>query len=240
MDLTPRQIELIKVIVEEFTNTGKPVGSVALENKYRLGVSPATIRNDMADLVDKGYLAKPHLSAGRIPTSVAIKFYVSELLKERDMTVAEEVAVKERVWDHRNTREALLSEATKVLAERTGNLSVAIINSGHSYHAGYANLLNCSEFYDIDLFRQVLVLLDHHQRLQDIFDRAVGSEPIHLLVGDEFGETNFQPVSCLFANIQIGPERGSLAVLGPSRQHYAQNIPLLRYVANLINQFAQS
>lgn len=240
MDLTPRQIQLIKVIVEEFTTTGKPVGSQTLDKKYRLGVSPATIRNEMTELVHKGFLAKPHLSAGRLPTALAIKFYVNELLRERDLTVAEEVAVKERVWDSRSDLHQLLREATRILAERTGNLSVATTANGLIYHSGYANLLNSVEFYNIDLFREVLALLDQHQRLSGLFDRAVGNEPIHLLVGDEFGSTFFEPISCLFADIRVGSQRGSLAVLGPNRQHYDQNIPLLRYVANLINKLAEA
>ena len=64
MDLTDRQIHIIKTIVEEFTLTAEPVGSVTLENKYRLGVSPATLRNEMAVLENKGFLSQPHASSG--------------------------------------------------------------------------------------------------------------------------------------------------------------------------------
>jgi heat-inducible transcriptional repressor len=119
MDLTERQIQIIKTIVEEFTETAEAVGSVTLENKYRLGVSPATLRNEMAVLEEKGFLSQPHTSAGRVPTPMAIKFYVNELMKEKDLSVAEEVNVKSRVWDHRYNRDDLLREATKVLSERT-------------------------------------------------------------------------------------------------------------------------
>jgi len=93
MDLTERQIQIIKTIVDEFTQTAEPVGSVTLENKYRLGVSPATLRNEMVVLEEKGFLSQPHTSAGRIPTPMAIKFYVKELMKEKDLSVAEEVNV---------------------------------------------------------------------------------------------------------------------------------------------------
>lgn len=237
--LTDRQIKLIKVIVEEFTNTGEPVGSQTIDQKYRLGVSPATIRNEMAELTNLGFLSKPHSSAGRIPTSTAIKFYVSELLKERDLSVAEEVAIKERVWQVRSDLDALLEEATKVLAERTKALSIAATND-HVYHAGYSNLLNNREFYDIDLFREVLFLLDEQPRITAIFARAAGSDSIHLLLGDELGYTTMQPVSCLFADIQIGDQRGSLGILATNRQQYDQNIPLVRYIASLVNQIAQT
>lgn len=238
MDLTPRQIVIIKAIVEEFTNTGEPVGSQTLDEKYHLGVSSATIRNEMVELISKGYLNKPHTSAGRIPTAKAIKFYVQELLKERDLSVAEEVAVKERVWDHRFQSEDLLREATRVLAERTRSLSVAALQNGEVFHAGYANLLNSTEFYDMDLFRRILCMIDEQQQILEMFGRASGNAPIHLLIGPELGGIYFEPVSCVFADIQVGSQRGSLGIIGPHRQQYANNIPMVRYIANLINQFA--
>ncbi|NCP46936.1 hypothetical protein COT86_02220 [Candidatus Collierbacteria bacterium CG10_big_fil_rev_8_21_14_0_10_43_36] len=240
MDLTDRQIHIIKTIVEEFTLTAEPVGSVSLENKYRLGVSPATLRNEMAVLENKGFLSQPHASSGRVPTPTAIKFYVNELMKEKDLSVAEEVNVKSRVWDHRYNRDDLMREATKVLAERTKALCVAATDEGLTYHSGYANLFNSVEFENhLDITREIFYLLDQQQRLMDIFGRASGSSPIHILVGDEIGVTLLQPVSWVFADIHIGDRRGSLGIISSSRQEYDRNIPFVRYVANLVNQIAQ-
>ncbi len=98
-DLTTRQIDILKNIVREYIDTAEAVGSETLEKKYDLGVSPATIRNEMAEMIKLGYLSKPHSSAGRIPTSKAIKLYINELMKEREMSVADEVATKEKIWD---------------------------------------------------------------------------------------------------------------------------------------------
>lgn len=239
MDLTQRQIQIIKTIVEEFTETAEPVGSVALENKYRLGVSPATLRNEMAALEEKGFLTQPHTSAGRIPTPMAIKFYVNELMKEKELSVAEEVNVKSRVWDHRFNRDDLLREATKVLSERTKALCVATTEEGQMYHAGYANIFNDIEFQDLEIAREVFYLLDQQQRMLDIFNRAGNNSPIHILVGDEMGISLFRPVSCVFADINVGGRHGNLGIIGSSRQDYDKNIPLVRYVANLVNQIAQ-
>jgi len=239
MDLTNRQIAIIKAVVEEYTKTAEAVGSVTLEQKYRLGVSPATLRNEMAHLTDKGYLAKSHASAGRIPTPLAIKLYVNELMQEKNLSVAEEVAVREQVWDNRSEINTLLKEATKILSERTKSLSVAVLDQDHVYHYGYANLLDFQEFFNLDITRQVLIILDHHTRLSEIFDRGLGNEPIHLLIGDELGYDTLKPVSCLYADIQIGDKRGSLGIIGPYRQIYERNIPVLRYIANLVNQVAQ-
>ena len=240
MDLSARQTAIIKAIIEEYTATAEPVGSVTLENKYRLGVSPATLRNEMAALEDKGFLAQPHSSSGRIPTSTAIKFYVNDLMKERDLSVAEQVAVKENVWDYRGNPDDLLREAVRVLAERTKSLSFATLDRNHTYHSGYANLLLAREFFDIDLAREVFDMLDHSNRLTEIFARVLGTQPIHLLIGRDLGIDIFEPVGCLFADVQIGDRRGQMGIIGPSRQSYDHNLPLVRYVANLVNQIAET
>ncbi|NCN41337.1 hypothetical protein GW916_08820, partial [bacterium] len=123
--LSPRQIQIIKAVVEEYTSTGEPIGSDTLDKKFNLGVSPATIRNEMVRLEDLGYLKQPHTSAGRIPTPIALKLYVSELMHEEDLSVTEEVAVKERIWDHRKQLDTLLQESTRVLSDKTNNISFA-------------------------------------------------------------------------------------------------------------------
>src|SRR5690606_13680532 len=101
MQLSPRQIQILKIVVEEYIHTAQPVGSEMLDRKYNLGVSPATIRNEMVQLVAMGYLKQPHISAGRVPTPQGLKYYVTQLMKEEDLSVAEEVSVKERMWDAR-------------------------------------------------------------------------------------------------------------------------------------------
>ncbi len=75
-DLTQRQVDILKAIIKEHTETGGPVGSEVLEKKYKLGVSPATIRNEMVELAKKGYLKKTHFSSGRLPSAKGFRFYI--------------------------------------------------------------------------------------------------------------------------------------------------------------------
>src|SRR3989338_3026007 len=99
--LTARQIQILKHIIDEYIETAEPVGSEALEKKYNLGISPATVRNEMAGLIQKGFLKQPHTSSGRVPTPKAMKLYVDQLMEEKSMSIAEEVKAKEEVWDSR-------------------------------------------------------------------------------------------------------------------------------------------
>ncbi|MFH2019438.1 MAG: hypothetical protein ABII80_02395, partial [bacterium] len=135
--LSQRQIAIIKAIVEEYTSTGEAVGSDTLDKKFNLGVSPATIRNEMVRLEDLGYLKQPHTSAGRIPTPLALKLYVTELMQKQDLPVTEEVSVKDRIWDYRQKLERLLQESARVLSEKTGVIGIACTNDGEVYSSGY-------------------------------------------------------------------------------------------------------
>lgn len=236
MDLTDRQTQIIKCIVEEYSETADAVGSETLDKKYNLGISPATIRNEMAELTRKGFLGQPHTSSGRIPTPAAIKFYIAELLKEKDLSVSEEVSMKERVWDARDELDLLLREATKVLSERTGMLSIAATDDHRLYHAGYARILELPEFFNIDITRQVLYLLEEDNRLIGLFESAVGNDPIHILLGEELGAELFSPLGLVFADFHVGRHTGRVGVLGPCRLNYSQVIPMVRYVSKLVSE----
>lgn len=238
--LSQRQIAIIKAIVEEYTSTGEAVGSDTLDKKYNLGVSPATIRNEMVRLTDMGYLKQPHTSAGRIPTPMSLKLYVTELMSEEQLPVTEEVAVKERIWDNRERLDKLLQEATRLLSEKTGTIGVATTDDGAVYSSGYANILSLPEFYDIDVTRTVLSMVESHRALTTLFARITGPEPIHIVVGDDFGVEHLYPCGMAYVDFKAGNTTGHLGVIGPARLNYPLVMPLLRHVSGLIDEISAS
>jgi heat-inducible transcriptional repressor len=237
-DLTDRQVQILKAVVEEFSQTAEPVGSETLDRKYNLGVSPATIRNEMAYLVELGYLKQPHTSAGRIPSPQAIKLYITELMRERSLTVAEEVSAKEKIWDKRHDLDEVLRSATYELARRTGSVGIAVTDELKTYHAGYAHLLDLPEFFDIDVTRSVLTLLDEAPALLDVFRRSPGNREIHILVGDEIGQNYLEPVGIVFMDFQTSRCRGSIGVIGSTRLDYPYVVPLVRHFTHLIQELS--
>ena len=84
-----RRLAVLRAIVEDYVSTREPVGSKALVERHRLGVSPATVRNDMAALEEEGLIAQPHTSAGRIPTDKGYRFFVDRLTQLKPMSAAE-------------------------------------------------------------------------------------------------------------------------------------------------------
>lgn len=240
MDLTERQTKILKVIIEEYINSAEAVGSEQLEKKYSLGISPATIRNEMVTLTHKGFLKQPHTSAGRVPTSMALRFYVDNLMQEKKMSVADEVSAKEQVWDSRFDFDKFLRQATLALANRTKALSIAATDKGDVYYAGVANILDTPEFFDIDVTRTVLSLLDQEVRLHQLFfETSQGEEPVHIVFGADLGWPYFEPVGIAFARFSAGVHgQGTLGIIGPCRLNFAYVMPTLRYFSDLISQMA--
>jgi heat-inducible transcriptional repressor len=237
-DLTPRQIDILKRIIEEYTNTAQPVGSETLEKKYDLPFSPATIRNEMAEMARLGYLVQPHTSAGRIPTSKALKLYINELMKEKELTVAEEVEAKEKVWDAREDESRFLREITRALSQKTKFFSFSTTDRGDTYFSGYSYILDMPEFYDIDITKNFLTLVDECERyFEHILTRMEGDPAI--LLGEELEEKLLRPYSFIFTQFRTKKDRtGSVGIVGPLRIKYEMVIPTVRYFGDLIDEVA--
>lgn len=240
-NLSDRQLKILKFVVDEYIETAEPVGSLILDKKYNLGVSPATLRNEMAALTKNGYLKQPHTSAGRVPTPMALKYYVQNLMPNKDLSVTDEVSIKEHVWDYRTEFEKALREATKELAARTKSLAVSADNAGDTYYSGTANILDMPEFYDIDLTRSVLTILDHFDNLSRIFNRSMDEADIHILLGDDLGNQTLASCGLIFTRFGTGKKyQGAIGVLGPYRCNYSRVIPTVKYVGNVIDEIINS
>lgn len=237
--LTQRQIQILKNVVEEYISTAEPVGSDNLDRKYSLGVSPATIRNEMAALTNLGYLRQPHTSAGRTPSPKAMKFYVNQLMQEKQLSVSDEVAAKQRVGDVKNDFEHLMQEATRALAQYTKSLTVGVTEDGGIWHSGYAHILENPEFYNIDVTIQVLSLLEEERRMRDIFFAHEWSNPVEIIFGEDMNVANMEPVGIVACRFTTPQTSGTLAIIGPTRLNYPVVIPVVRYFSSLITQSAQ-
>jgi transcriptional regulator of heat shock response len=239
MNLTNRQTQILKSVIEEYISTAEAVPSEQIEKKYNLGVSPATIRNEMAFLTSEGLLRQPHTSAGRVPTSMALRYYVENLMQENQMSVAEEVSAKEKVWDSRFDFDRLMRHVSLALSQSTKNLSLAATDEGDIYFAGVSHILEMPEFFDIDVTRTVLSLLDQQNRLSELFfQKSYGEDPVHIVFGADLGWPYFEPVGVAFCHFNAGHSRkGSLAVVGPCRLDFPRVIPTLKYFSNLIDEF---
>jgi heat-inducible transcriptional repressor len=123
MTLEERKLEVLRAIVEDFISTNEPVGSKALSERHRLGVSPATIRNDMAVLEEEGYITQPHTSAGRVPTDKGYRLFVDRLASLKPLSPAERRAIQ-TFLEGAVDLDDVLHRTVRLLAQLTQHVAV--------------------------------------------------------------------------------------------------------------------
>lgn len=126
MELTDRQREVLRAIIQDYILSAEPVGSRSVARKYGFRMSPATIRNIMADLADLGYLVQPHTSAGRVPTDLGYRFYVDSLIERWSLTRAEENLIERRFHPVCGKGEDPMREVTKLLSGLSRSVGVVL------------------------------------------------------------------------------------------------------------------
>lgn len=119
MMLDDRKIKILAAVIHDYIATAEPIGSRTIARKYRIGISPATIRNEMADLEELGYLSQPHTSAGRVPSHKGYRFYVDFLMPVRKLSDNEQALIR-RIFNKRvKELEQLVKEAAMVISRLT-------------------------------------------------------------------------------------------------------------------------
>lgn len=127
--VTERQLEIVLAVVYEFIRTGEPAGSRTISKKYLKGNSPATIRNEMADLEEMGYLYQAHTSSGRLPTSKAYRLYVDSIMQRRRSVPLEAETWMQEIRNRREGIESLLTQVTQLLGKATNCIGVAALSA---------------------------------------------------------------------------------------------------------------
>ncbi|MFI5245400.1 MAG: heat-inducible transcriptional repressor HrcA [Gemmatimonadales bacterium] len=125
-ELTDRERQILEAVIRSYVETAEPAGSRTLSRRFGLGVSPATIRNTMSDLEEKGFLFHPHTSAGRIPTDKAYRVYVDELLQVRPLQTVERFQLAQEISAGGSAIESILRRAAQSLGVLTQELGVAL------------------------------------------------------------------------------------------------------------------
>lgn len=126
LELSARKLKILQAIINDYVQSAEPVGSRSLAKNYDLGVSPATIRNEMSDLEDMGYLTHPHTSAGRIPSDKAYRLYVNSLMEKEVLTAQEKRAIRNRMKVDMNEFDMTVKHAASLLSEITKLASFVI------------------------------------------------------------------------------------------------------------------
>ena len=178
MDLSERKLKILQAIIADFIRTAEPVGSRTLSKNYDLGISPATIRNEMSDLEELGYLTHPHTSSGRVPSEKAYRLYVNQMMNKHELTIEQKSSIAAQLNDNVTELENMVQRAAHVLSEITNLTAFAMTPRKDLDTHKYINLL------PVDDYTAVLMLVSESGKVSNKavrFDKAVSEETLRIL-----------------------------------------------------------
>ena len=234
---TDRRLEILRAIVDEYVETQEPVGSKAIAEKRALGISPATIRNEMAVLEEEGFIAQPHTSAGRIPTDRGYRLFVDKLSAVKPLSTAERRAI-ETFLEGAHDLDEVVKRSAKLLADITKQVAVVKYpkigdSSGREMMAisGTANLARSGE----DLGPALSPILEALEEQVVLLRLLSDAHPtVHVTIGSEQQDMNLQTTSLV--SVGYGSD-ASLGILGPTRMDYAGSMAAVSAVARYVGRF---
>lgn len=150
-ELDSRKSKILQTIIKTYLETGEPVGSRTISKYTDLNLSSATIRNEMADLEDLGYIIQPHTSAGRIPSDMGYRWYVDMLMEEKEQEVSE---MREQMLEKADKMDQLLKQAAKVLAVNT---NYATMISAPTYSRNKLKFIQLSQVDDSQIIAVIVM-----------------------------------------------------------------------------------
>lgn len=222
-----RQELLLKLIVESYIKTAEPVGSNFLVLKSGLDISAPTVRNEMRELEEEGFLTHPHTSAGRIPTELGYQFYVENLMEtvELKKRIREEI---EQVSKSASDQVARVKNVSRKASELMSNAVIVAFNRDNIYYTGISYLFSQPEFRDQSSLMTVSGIFDHcEERLDEMFE-TIGNE-IDILIGQK------NPFGRACGLVATKLNGGSLmALVGPMRMDYGHGVGMIRTIKELL------
>ncbi len=224
-----RQLEILRAIVEEYVATEEPVGSKVIAARHQLGVSPATIRNDMAILEDQGLISQPHTSAGRIPTNTGYRLFVDRIQEVKPLSAAERRAIESFLANSDDLTD-LLERTVRLLSQLTNQVALIRLPQDRVVVAGTAKLAK-SIHDEASALSPILESLEEQVVLMKLLSDTDGF--INVKIGDEQPEKGLSRTS----SVSMGYGQGAVGVLGPTRMDYAGSMAAVHAVARYIGRF---
>lgn len=242
-ELDERKRKILKAIIQTYLETGEPVGSRTISKYTDLNLSSATIRNEMSDLDELGYILQPHTSAGRIPSDMGYRLYVDELMKEKEQEVSE---IKEMMIEKTDRMEKVLKQVVKVLASNT---NYATMITGPAYHHNKVKFIQLSKVNEEQLLA-VIVTEGNLVKNQIIhLDGAIDDEQIlklNLLLNTQLNGLTVEEISLGMitklkeqAGVHSGVVSRVLDTIAESISSDAEEVPVYTSGANNIFKYPE-
>ncbi len=235
MEISERQKNILEKLIEEYVKTAKPVPSATLAKKYKLGVKPAMLRIEMEKLEKSGYLSQPFVSAGRVPTDKAYRFFVDNLLKKKKEGRGRQKQAKRipGMTAAKNDYPKTAQELAKAISELTSSLVLSYLPEEHLFFKeGWSQIIREPEFEDSRVFESFAKMIENWEKT--ILPEMDFSQELKIFIGEENPGQKGEGFSTIAGRLLLpNKEKGIMAIFGPKRMAYDQNISIF----DSINEF---
>ena len=231
-----RKKNILYLVVKNFIKNCNPISSEFLYENFELGCSSATIRNDMAELEEEGFLRHIHTSSGRVPTYKAYRYFVDFFLSRKELTPQEKDYI-DRVLLSEYDLDRLLDKASRIISDITREVGVVsfLEKGGRIYTHGVRYLASCPEFQDLETMNTFLEVIDDVDLLWGLLEKF-WEEERRVFIGQELGDSKLDNFSLVLQSYNVEDKsQGKLAVLGPLRMDYEKVISGLEFISDRLD-----
>lgn len=262
-ELNVRKDRIFDLIVRCYIETAEPVGSRVLSRRSDLGLSPASIRNVMADLEEQGFLRQPHTSAGRVPTDQGYRYWVDSLMGQEELSAEEKEMVLGEI-ERVRTVEALAERISRLISEMTQNAALVYMThlkrvtfmnhlleelvqaqriaefleeEAGLFIEGTSRICGQPEFQDLRKLRTLLEALDEKNQLLQMLLGELSATGVRVRIGRENENGSLEDVSLVVKDCYVGGVPvGGVAVVGPTRMDYPKVCAIVDFVADSVTE----
>ena len=239
IELDERKKRILEAIVRDYLHTAEAVGSRTIWRSYMPDLSPASIRNEMADLEAMGFITQPHTSAGRIPTDQGYRYYVDNLMKSRQLTAREDEIINEGLKQIRRDIEETLHSTLKTLSHLLEYASVvATLNDRpRVYSSGFSHMLKQPEFSDIKYTRHVMEVVEEESLMAEMVREYTTEKGVTIRIGSENKFKEVKDCSVIMSSYEMkNGASGGVGVIGPTRMSYSRVAGILESISRRLER----
>ena len=226
--VTERQRSILETLVSEHIERAQPISSQLLEQFFN--VSPATIRNELHELTEAGFLYQPHTSAGRVPTDKGYRFFLDALILKKNSAKKKTLQIeKNKEEDEIDFLSSLLKEVSVISSNLAG---LYLQERDLFWKEGWEKVLREPEFNENSLRQNFLEFLEDMERgLQDFSS----DETLHIYIGKENPFSNVKDFTAIVSELNLASGKGFIALLGPKRMSYEKNLELINEITRVLS-----
>jgi transcriptional regulator of heat shock response len=239
--ITPRQAKILAAIVKENCETGQPVASRDLSEKYNFSLSSPTIRNEMQVLEKNGFISQPHTSAGRVPTDKGFRYFVNQLMDKVKLTLKEQDNLKREMLKLQMAHMEIGRRIAKLLSDNTQQASFAVFQeeaapAGRQVSTvGVSNIINNPALPAEDA-KEIAQFFDNIDQYAEkmIHDYASEKQP-KTFIGKELSLSKKSDYSMMVSGLTLpSGKKGVVGLIGPKSMKYEKNLSLMEYISKLL------